>query len=61
MGAVGDAANDMPMFAVAGMTIAMGNAIEDLKRIADFTTQTNEQDGFAVAMERYVLPRATRA
>ena len=55
---IGDAANDMPMFAVAGMTIAMGNAIGDLKRIADFTTESNEDDGFAVAMERYVLPRA---
>ena len=55
---IGDAANDIPMFAVAGMTIAMGNAIGDLKRIADFTTESNENDGFAVAMERYVLPRA---
>lgn len=57
---IGDAANDMPMFAVAGMTIAMGNAIDDLKRIANFTTESNENDGFAVAMERYVLPRAKR-
>jgi Cof subfamily protein (haloacid dehalogenase superfamily) len=57
---IGDAANDMPMFAVAGMTIAMGNAIDDLKRMANFTTESNENDGFAVAMERYVLPRAKR-
>ena len=55
---IGDAANDLPMFAVAGLRIAMGNGIEDLKRQADFTTETNERDGFALAMETYVLPRA---
>jgi Cof subfamily protein (haloacid dehalogenase superfamily) len=57
---IGDAANDMPMFAVAGMTIAMGNGIDELKARAHFTTESNEYDGFAVAMERYVLPRAKR-
>ncbi len=55
---IGDMANDLPMFEVAGHGIAMGNGIDALKRCADFTTETNENDGFAVAMERYVLPRA---
>ena len=58
---IGDMANDMPMFEVAGLRIAMGNAIEGLKRTAHFTTETNENDGFAVAMERYILPRATKS
>ena len=55
---IGDMANDLPMFEVAGLTIAMGNGIEALKKVAHFTTETNENDGFAVAMERYILPRA---
>ncbi len=58
---IGDAANDLPMFAVAGLCIAMGNGIPELKAQADFTTASNGEDGFALAMERYVLPRAPRA
>ena len=58
---IGDAANDLPMFAVAGMGIAMGNGISEIKSKAHFTTASNAEDGFAVAMERYVLPRARRA
>ena len=57
---IGDAANDLPMFAVAGHAIAMGNAIAEVKARAHFTTASNAEDGFAVAMERYVLPRASR-
>jgi Cof subfamily protein (haloacid dehalogenase superfamily) len=57
---IGDMANDLPMFAVAGLKIAMGNGIPALKAAADFTTESNEADGFAVAMERYILPRAPR-
>jgi Cof subfamily protein (haloacid dehalogenase superfamily) len=55
---VGDAANDLSMFSVAGLAIAMGNAIEDVKQAAHVTTETNENDGFAVAIERYILSRA---
>ena len=58
---IGDAANDLPMFAVAGLRIAMGNAVPELKAQADFVTTSNAEDGFAVAMERFVLPRAPRA
>ena len=57
---IGDAANDLPMFAVAGLAIAMGNGIPDVKARAHFTTASNAEDGFAVAMERYVIPRAEK-
>ena len=57
---IGDAANDLPMFAVAGLAIAMGNGIADVKAKAHFTTASNAEDGFAVAMEHYVLPRAEK-
>ncbi len=55
---IGDMSNDLPMFDVAGLAIAMGNATDAVKSAARFTTETNENDGFAVAMERYILPRA---
>lgn len=57
---IGDMANDLPMFAVAPHRIAMGNGIEALKDRASFVTRSNEDDGWAVAIERYVLPRAAR-
>ena len=55
---IGDMANDLPMFDVAPHRIAMGNGIEALKDRASFVTQSNEHDGWALAIERYVLPRA---
>ena len=55
---IGDMGNDLPMFEVAGHRIAMGNGIEDLKSMATFVTETNERDGFAAAVDRYILPRA---
>lgn len=58
---IGDQANDLPMFAVAGYKIAMGNAIPELKSLADYVTQDNEHDGWAAAVERFLLPRAALA
>ena len=55
---IGDMANDMPMFDVAPFRIAMGNGIEALKRRATFVTQSNQHDGWALAADRYILPRA---
>ena len=55
---IGDMANDLPMFDVATHRIAMGNGIEALKSRASFVSESNEHDGWAVAIERYVLPRA---
>lgn len=58
---IGDMANDLPMFAVGTYRIAMGNGIQVLKDDASFVTDSNENDGFAAAVERYVLPRAALA
>lgn len=55
---IGDMANDLPMFDVAPHRIAMGNGIDALKSRASFVTESNAHDGWAVAIERYVLPRA---
>ena len=58
---LGDMENDVPMFRAAGFSIAMGNASEAVKGAAHAVTLTNEQDGFAEAVERLILPRADAA
>lgn len=58
--AIGDMANDVLMFAHAGLSIAMGNADPQVQRAARHVTDTNQRDGFAKAVERFVLPRAAR-
>jgi Cof subfamily protein (haloacid dehalogenase superfamily) len=56
--AIGDMANDLPMFAIAPYRIAMGNAIDTLKQQATFVTASNERDGWARAVKEFVLPCA---
>jgi len=48
---IGDMQNDLPMFARSGMSFAMGNAADDIKRRATHVTASNEGDGFAKAMD----------
>jgi hydroxymethylpyrimidine pyrophosphatase-like HAD family hydrolase len=48
---IGDMQNDLPMFAKSGLSFAMGNATEDVKKRARFVTASNEEDGFAQAIE----------
>lgn len=55
---IGDMPNDIPMFAESGFAIAMGNADASVKDNADAVTDSNEQDGFAQAMERFILSTA---
>ena len=55
---LGDGENDVPMFRQAGFSIAMGNASDAVKGEARETTLTNDEDGFAAAVERVILPRA---
>jgi hypothetical protein len=55
---LGDMENDVPMFHQAGLSIAMGNASDAVKREARETTVSNDEDGFAAAVERFILPRA---
>ncbi len=52
---LGDMGNDVQMFARAGFAIAMGNATPEVKALAQATTSTNDEDGFALAIERYIL------
>lgn len=51
---IGDAGNDVEMLQYAGLGIAMGNAFEEVKQIADYITKTNEEDGVAYAIEKFV-------
>jgi HAD superfamily hydrolase (TIGR01484 family) len=50
--AFGDMPNDIPMFAWAAHSVAMANAHDDLKTVADEVTSSNEEDGIAVVLER---------
>lgn len=53
---IGDGENDLSMFEAAGLRIAMGNAVEDLKKQADYVTDSNARDGAAKAVE-WILKR----
>ena len=53
--AIGDGRNDIAMFERSGLSIAMGNANPEVQRAADFVTASNSEDGFARAIERYIL------
>ena len=55
---IGDMPNDVLMFAHSGLSIAMGNADPQVKRAARRVTDSNEHEGFAKAVERFVLPAA---
>ncbi len=48
---IGDMQNDLAMFAKSGVSFAMGNATDDVKKRATHVTDTNERDGFARAIE----------
>lgn len=52
---IGDMPNDVTMFQKSGLSIAMGNASDEVKAQAQEVTDTNENDGFAKAVRRFVL------
>jgi Cof subfamily protein (haloacid dehalogenase superfamily) len=52
---IGDQPNDMLMFEQSGVSIAMGNASQEVQQAATYVTTSNEEEGFAQAMERFVL------
>jgi len=54
---IGDMQNDTLMFAKSGISVAMGNATPEVKARAMFATDSNDNDGFAKAIETYVLQR----
>ena len=57
---IGDMTNDVAMFEIAGLAIAMGQAPDAVKASADIVTTSNAEDGFSKAVENLVLPRAAR-
>jgi Cof subfamily protein (haloacid dehalogenase superfamily) len=52
---VGDAGNDIAMIQYAGLGVAMANATEDVKNVADYITLSNEEDGVAHVIEMFML------
>lgn len=53
--AFGDGLNDLAMIREAGMGIAVGNAVPEVRRAADHVTGSNEEDGVAEAVERFIF------
>jgi Cof subfamily protein (haloacid dehalogenase superfamily) len=57
---IGDMQNDLAMFKVSGMSIAMGNATDDVRRQASHVTGSNDEEGFAGAVEIILKDRTPR-
>ena len=53
---IGDQNNDIALLQAGGVKVAMGNATEELKSIADYITDTVYNDGFVKVIEKFVLP-----
>ncbi len=52
---IGDGMNDISMIEMAGLGVAMDNACDELKSIANFVTKSNDEDGVAYVIEKFVL------
>jgi len=52
---IGDGPNDVDMFKQAGVSIAMGEAVDEVKAAARYTTASNDADGWSAGIEQYVL------
>lgn len=53
--AVGDSNNDLPLLEMAGLKVAMGNATEDLKKVADHIAPSVDQDGLTEVIKKFIL------
>jgi Cof subfamily protein (haloacid dehalogenase superfamily) len=53
--ACGDGFNDVHMVEYAGLGVAMDNACEPVKQVADFITKSNDEDGVAYVVEKFML------
>ena len=53
--AIGDGPNDIPLLTSAGLGVAMGNAPDELKAVADYITLDIDHGGLAAAVERFLL------
>jgi Cof subfamily protein (haloacid dehalogenase superfamily) len=58
---LGDMPNDVLMFRKSGLSIAMGNASKEVQAQADLVTDSYNDEGFAKAIERFILPRISSA
>lgn len=54
---IGDMTNDIAMFKVAGFSVVMGQSPPRVKAAADVVSRANTEDGFAYAVERFIVPR----
>jgi hydroxymethylpyrimidine pyrophosphatase-like HAD family hydrolase len=52
---IGDMPNDTTMFAKSGVSIAMGQSSEEVKDAATYVTASSEEEGFAKAVDRYIV------
>jgi hydroxymethylpyrimidine pyrophosphatase-like HAD family hydrolase len=57
---IGDMQNDLAMFRTSGVSFAMGNATDDVKKMATHVTASNEDDGFAKAIEMILKGNGVR-
>lgn len=53
--ALGDDENDIPLLQAAGLGVAMGNALDEVKGVADTVTGANSEDGWAAAIEQHIF------
>jgi Cof subfamily protein (haloacid dehalogenase superfamily) len=53
--AIGDSLNDISMLKYAGLSVAVANAVDEVKKIADVTTDSNDSEGVANALKKYCL------
>ena len=53
--ACGDAGNDLSMVKYAGLGVAMDNAVSEVKEAADYITASNDEDGIAKVIEKFIL------
>src|SRR5262249_22106539 len=52
---IGDGPNDVDMFRQAGLSIAMGQAVDEVRKAANYVTTSNDDEGWARGIEQYVL------
>ncbi len=53
--AIGDGSNDWVLIRIAGFGVAMGNAVPEVRQVANDIVPSQEEDGVAVALERHIL------
>ena len=59
--AIGDSRNDVPMLRWAGIGVAMGNALPEVRQAVRHVTAPNDRDGVALAIERFCAPRERKS